>query len=435
MNPRAAAPDLDDIGQLRAALLDARAWTLAIYAHLTPMQWQVPYLAIVNPPLWEIGHVGWFQEYWCLRQRPDAAPQPSRLLTNTDRLFDSRHVPHAERWHLPLPGRGDLLRYLDAVLQDTLAALDRSTPEERYFFKLALFHEDMHTEAMLMTLQTLGYPAPAMPSSSLPAVAAEPAVGEVFLPGGAFRLGTRPEQGFVFDNEKWAHPVTLPAFSVSSITVTNRSFADFVDAGGYHLREFWSEPGWQWREAQQVEFPRYWRRDGGSWLVRRFDQWRALPGEEPAMHVNCHEAEAWCRWAGRRLPSEAEWEYAARAGRPEGGDRYPWGNAQPAPGQACLDNVFSGPVPARALAQADSPTGLRQMIGNVWEWTSSPFAPYPGFSPDPYKEYSEPWFHSHQVLRGGSFFTRSRLVHNRFRNFYAPERSDMFVGFRSCATR
>lgn len=153
------------------------------------------------------------------------------------------------------------------------------------------------------------------------------------------------------------------------------------------------------------------------------------------MHVNYHEAEAWCRWAGRRLPSEAEWEYAARAGHKEGVDRYPWGNTRLSSGQTSLDNVFSGPVPAKALAQTDSPTGLRQMIGNVWEWTSSPFAPYPGFIPDPYKEYSEPWFHTHQVMRGGSFCTRSRLVHNRFRNFYTPERSDMFVGFRSCATR
>lgn len=434
MNTRAPAFDLNDIDQLRAALLDARAWTLALYSHLTPTQLQAPYLRIINLPLWEIGHVGWFQEYWCLRQRRDAEPLPSRL-KNADRLFDSSRVPHTERWNLPLPGWEDTLRYLDTVLHDTLAALDRSTPEKRYFFRLALLHEDMHTEAMLMTLQTLGYPAPAMPSLSLPAAAAEPAAGEVFLAGCAFRLGTQPEQDFVFDNEKWAHPVKLPAFSISSITVTNKSFADFVDAGGYSTREFWSDAGWQWREAQQAEVPRYWRKDSGSWLVRRFDRWLALPEEEPMMHVNFHEAEAWCRWAGRRLPGEAEWECAARAGRQAGIDRYPWGNARPYSGQASLDNVFSGPVPAKALAQTDTPTGLRQMIGNVWEWTSSPFTPYPGFTPDPYKEYSEPWFYTHQVMRGGSFCTRSRLVHNRFRNFYTPERSDVFVGFRSCAMR
>lgn len=427
-------PHLNDTSQLRAALLDAREWTLAIYAHLTPMQRQVPYLPIINPPLWEIGHVGWFQEYWCLRQRQDAAPLTSRL-KNADRLFDSRHVPHADRWYLPLPGWDDILIYLETVLQDTLAALDKSSPEECYFFKLALLHEDMHNEAMLMTLQTLGYPAPAMPSLSLPPVAAEPAVGDVLLAGGSFHLGTQPGQEFVFDNEKWAHPVTLPAFSLSATTVTNKSFADFVDAGGYHLREFWSETGWQWREAQKAELPRYWRKDSCNWLVRRFDQWRPLPEEKPIMHVNCHEAEAWCSWADRRLPSEAEWECAARAGHQEGSDRYPWGNTRLSAGLASLDNIFSEPVPAKALAQTDSPGGLRQMIGNVWEWTSSPFTPYPGFAPDSYKEYSEPWFHTHQVMRGGSFCTRSRLIHNRLRNFYTPDRSDMFVGFRSCAPR
>jgi len=168
--------------------------------------------------------------------------------------------------------------------------------------------------------------------------------------------------------------------------------------------------------------------------VRRFDQWRELPEEEPVMHVNCHEAEAWCRWAGRRLPSEAEWNMRPAPGRPEGSDRYPWGNASPPPARLAWTTCF----------RAGSGTGIgsNRLAGriaandrHVWEWTSSPFAPYPGFSPDPYKEYSEPWFHSHQVIRGGSFCTRSRLVHNRFRNFYAPERSDMFVGFRSCATR
>lgn len=433
MNARAQAPDLDDISQLRAALVDAREWTLAVYAHLTPDQWQVPYLKIVNPPLWEIGHVGWFQEYWCLRQAQEAAPLPS-CLKDADQLFDSRHVPHATRWSLPLPGWDGLLRYLETVLQDTLVALDRSTPEERYFFRLALLHEDMHTEAMLMTLQTLGYPAPAMPSLTFHPATAEPAMADVLLAGGAFHLGSQPGQVFVFDNEKWAHQVTLPAFSISATTITNKSFADFVDAGGYHVREFWSDTGWQWRESQKVEFPRYWRKDSGIWLVRQFDQWQVLPEEEPMMHANYYEAEAWCRWAGRRLPSEAEWEYAARAGHHVGSDRYPWGNTQLPFGQASLDNAFSGPVPAKALAQTDSPNGLRQMIGNVWEWTSSPFTPYPGFSPDPYKEYSEPWFHTHQIMRGGSFCTRARLVHNRFRNFYTPDRSDMFVGFRSCTT-
>ena len=424
--------DLDHIDQLRTALIDARAWTLAIYVHLTPLQLQVPYLRTVNPPLWEIGHVGWFQEYWCLRQRQHAPPLPSRL-EFADRLYDSRHVPHATRWNLPLPQERDLYRYLEAVLEDTLAALEKSSPQDRYYFKLALFHEDMHTEAMLMTLQTLGYPAPGIMALRLPPVATAIAEDEVRLAADTFQLGSRADRNFVFDNEKWAHPVWLPDFTMDASAVTNRSFADFVDAGGYQLRELWSDAGWQWREQQQAEHPRYWHRDEGDWLVRRFDQWQTLPDDEPVMHVNCHEAEAWCRWAGRRLPSEAEWEFAARAGQPDGFDRYPWGHLPLSAGQASLDNAYSGPVPARALAGTDTPTGLRQLIGNVWEWTASPFTPYPGFAPDAYQEYSEPWFHNHQVIRGGSFCTRSRLVHSRFRNFYTPERNDMFVGFRSCA--
>lgn len=433
MNAAAPAIDLDDAGQLRAALLDARRWTLAIYDHLSPQQWQVPYLRIINPPMWEIGHVGWFQEYWCLRQRPDAAPLPPRL-KQADGFYDSRHVPHADRWNLPLPDEDELRRYLDAVLQDTLAALDQSTPEQRYFFRLALLHEDMHTEAMLMTLQTLGYPAPALPSPNLPRAAAEPAGHDIRLAGGEFLLGSPADQDFAFDNEKRAHPVVIADFSLSATAVTNQSFADFVDAGGYRAREFWSDAGWQWRQARQAEQPIYWHRDSDRWLMRRFDKWLTLPADEPVMHVNFHEAEAWCRWAGRALPSEAEWEYAARAGHPAGGDRYPWGQALLPAGHAALDNAFAGPVPAGALAQADSPAGLRQMIGNVWEWTASPFYPYPGFVIDfPYKEYSAPWFGYRKVLKGGSWATRPRFAYTNLRNYFPPDRRDVFAGFRTCA--
>ncbi|MDD5330794.1 MAG: selenoneine synthase SenA [Sulfuricella sp.] len=424
--------DNHDVDALSAALIDARAWTRAVYAHLSPAQRRVPCFKIVNPPLWEIGHVGWFQEFWCLRRQEAVPLRPSRL-EDADRFFNSAKVAHDDRWNLPLPDWGATWRYLDAVLEDTLAALGGSSPEARYFFRLALLHEDMHTEAMLMTLQTLGYPAPSMPAARLPRPVGQPIVGDVLLPGGTFQLGSRPGQNFAFDNEKWAHPVALAPFSMAATTVTNRAFAAFVEEGGYRRREFWSDSGWQWREARRADAPLYWRGDTGQWLERRFDAWQPLAADEPAMHVSYYEAEAWCRWAGRRLPTEAEWEYAARAGHAEAGDRYAWGVTPCQPGGAALDYVFAGPVPAAALPDADTPGGLRQMLGNVWEWTASPFAPYPGFAVDPYKEYSEPWFHTHQVLRGGSFCTRSRLVHNHFRNFYQPERNDMFAGFRTCA--
>lgn len=407
---------------LRTALIDARAWTRAMYAHLAPAQRQVPYLKIVNPPLWEIGHVGWFQEYWCLRQQKNGPPRPSRLKV-ADRWFNSAQVPHADRWGLPLPGWEDIWRYLDVVLEDTLSALDASDPQQHYFFRLALSHEDMHSEALLMTLQTLGYPAPSLPAKQPPHSASERVGGNISFVGGELLLGSSPTQSFVFDNEKWAHPVWLEPFAIAMATVSNHEFSAFVEAGGYRRREFWSELGWQWRESRELEAPVYWRNEGGQWLVRKFDRWQPLADDDPVMHVSCHEAEAWCRWAGRRLPSEAEWEYAARAA--EDGD--------PMPGGAALDYAYARPVSVAARAGADTPGGLRQMLGNVWEWTASPFAPYPGFAADPYKEYSAPWFHTHQVLRGGAFCTRSRLVNPRFRNFYLPERNDVFAGFRTCA--
>jgi iron(II)-dependent oxidoreductase len=218
----------------------------------------------------------------------------------------------------------------------------------------------------------------------------------------------------VFDNEKWAHPVTLAPFAMGRCCVTNAEFLAFVAADGYARRELWSQPGWHWRQAQVAKHPVYWRQEGGSWYQRRFDRWVPLAGAEPVIHINAFEADAYCRWAGRRLPTEAEWEYAASMARPTS--------------EANLDHRSAGPW------DADAPgNGPAHLFGNVWEWTSSAFQPYPGFAADPYADYSVPWFGDHRVLRGGSFATRSRLVHARWRNFYRPERSDMFAGFRTCA--
>jgi iron(II)-dependent oxidoreductase len=223
--------------------------------------------------------------------------------------------------------------------------------------------------------------------------------------------------------------VSVRPFTLSLDPVSQGEFAAFAEEGGYRRGELWTAEGWKWREREKVDAPRYWKRNGGGWAVRRND--RTIPLEEaaPMIHVSLHEALAFCRWAERRLPTEAEWEFAARNGGIA--DRFPWGDAPP-PRAEALDYTYCAPS-SSLQDPAPSPTGLRQMIGNVWEWTSSPFLPYPGFKPDPYKEYSEPWFGSHHVLRGGSFATRHRLVHNRFRNFYLPDRADVFNGFRTCA--
>ena len=425
--------ELNEVEALRTALLDARDYTLALYAHLSPEQRQVPYVRLVNPPVWELAHIGWFQEFWCLRYREGDAPLPSRL-RGSDPILNSALIPHGQRWELHQLEWGSVLRYLEHELEDTLEALEVSTPAQRYFFQLALYHEDMHGEALLMTLQTLQLPRPQLLPPVLPRPRATPAMGEVEFERGTFAMGSTPGPDFVFDNEKWAHDVQVAPFALSAATVTNDEYREFVEAGGYARPECWSEDGWRWREQSGLNSPRHWRNQEGQWLVRRFDQWEPLADDEPVMHVNAYEAEAYCRFVGRRLPTEAEWEFAAVAGLSSSA-RFPWGDTPAKDGRANLNGLYGGPVEARALSGTDSPLGLRQMLGNVWEWTSTPFGPYPEFSPDPYTEYSQPWFQGHRVLRGGCFATRSRLVHNRWRNFYPPDRGDIFAGFRTAWSR
>ena len=344
----------------------------------------VPMLAIVNPPLWELGHIAWFQEFWLHRGGDFAAPS---ILAHADRWYDSARVAHDTRWALDLPDAQATRAYADTVYARTQSLLDCDELDDAraYFAQLALFHQDMHNEAFCYMWQTLGFPMPVAWPEAEPSAAAD-----IDIPATTFQLGAGPGSGFVFDNEKWAHEVSLPAFAIAQRTVSNADFRCFVEDDGYIRRELWSEAGWAARERLALRHPRYWRHSADGWSVRRFDQRMPLAAHAPVMHVSWHEAEAYCAWAGRRLPSEAEWECAAGA---------------------CADRFDSG---------------------RVWEWTSSRFEPYPGFAADPYKEYSEPWFaEEHRVLRGGSFATPPRLLRNTWRNFYVPERADLFCGFRT----
>lgn len=411
-------------------LCDARRRTLELVADLSDEQWAVPEIDIVNPPLWEIGHVAWFQEKWALRHlRGRASLHPS-----SDEFWDSAAVSHHARWELPLPPRAATQQYMQDVLDAVLERLSRDavTEDEAYFHWLGVMHEDMHGEALAYTRQTLGYPAPPgwRPAASLEP--SEPSAGDVRIPGGAYCLGALPGRRFVFDNEKWAHEVRLRPFAISRCAVTNREFAAFVDDGGYRRRECWSADGWTWRERENAGHPVYWiPQESGKWMHRLYDQVLPLPGDLPVIHVNWYEADAYCRWAGRRLPREAEWELAASG--LEKAD-YPWGDRPPAPDRAHLDAASLGCVPVSDRSAGDSPAGCRQLIGNVWEWTADDFLPYPGFVLDPYKEYSQPWFGSERkTLRGGCWATRSRLVRNTWRNYFQKDRRDIFAGFRTCA--
>lgn len=418
--------------ELAAMLRDSRARTLEFAHQLTGGQLLGPRRAEVNPPLWEIGHVGWFQERWCLRWNGGHAG-PS-LLRDADALYDSSCVPHDARWDLPLPSLEQTLGYLERVLDAALERLGHGAvgQELAYFVHLAAFHEDMHNEAFDMARQILGYAPPAHCREPAPGAGAWP--GDVEIPGGDYMVGARLWDGFVFDNEKWAHPVALRPFRIARAPVSCREFAAFVEDGGYRRRELWSAAGWAWRERAGAEQPGYWSGGAGQWRLRWFDRELPLPGDAPVMQVNWHEAEAWCRWAGRRLPGEAEWEVAA-AEAPGGGARrpYPWGGTPPSAGRANLLGASGGPAAVGAFPEGDSAWGCRQLLGNVWEWTGSDFFAYPGFVVDPYRDYSAPWFASHKVLRGGSFASAPRLLRTSFRNFYTPDRRDLFAGFRTCS--
>jgi gamma-glutamyl hercynylcysteine S-oxide synthase len=417
---------------LGAHLRESRARCEHLTADLSDDKLLGPQLAIVNPPLWEIGHVAWFQEYWCLRYRGTDAPAPS-ILANADALYDSAKVAHNTRWSLPLPGIEQTRTYGANVLERVVQRLEREPDNKalQYFARLALFHEDMHAEAFYYTRQTLSYSNP-FPHVDAGSVAIADCTGDVAFAGGTFRLGAEVGPDFVFDNEKWAHEVLVSPFHMARAAVTNADYLAFVDCGGYTRREWWDDDGWNWRETAQLQAPRYWTRQNDTWRQRRFDTMVALRPHDPVIHVNWHEAQAYCRFAGRRLPTEAEWEYAAAwdAGTRRK-RRFPWGDAEPGHASANLEST--GVIAVDAMPLGDTAAGCRQMMGNVWEWTASTFNPYPGYIVDPYKEYSQPWFGTHKVLRGGSFATTRRLMRNTWRNFYTPERGDIFAGFRTCA--
>jgi gamma-glutamyl hercynylcysteine S-oxide synthase len=372
-----------EVAELSGWVRDARKRTLDSVRSLSDEQLLGPRLKIVNPLRWEIGHVGWFQEHWVLRH---ALGQPP-LNANGDALYDSAKVHHDTRWDLPLPTRESTIDYLSDVESRVLRHLENGELDERlYFVRLAVFHEDMHDEAFLYTHQTHGWPAP----FALEMDRVVPSAADIEIPGGTYEIGARRgDDVFVFDNEKWSHSVQVAPFRIASAPVTEVEFAEFVHDGGYDRPELWNEAGWKWRTKIGAEIPVYWRKSVEDFERRTFDRWYPLERGRPMVHVSAHEAEAWCKWKGRRLPTEAEWEVAS--------DRLP--NTR-----------------------------------RVWEWTSTLFQPYPGFVIDPYKEYSEPWFDTHQVLRGGCYVTQSRLLRKTWRNFYTPDRRDVWCGFRTCAS-
>jgi iron(II)-dependent oxidoreductase len=391
-----------------------------------------PLLPTVNPLIWEIGHLAWFQEKFVLRDACGEEP----ILAFTDAVYDSGAIPHDTRWRLNLPTRAQTVEYARTVAERVAEQVLRpdATEVTRHFARYTVHHYDTHTEALTYTRQSLGYPAPVLPgltdTEPPEGSGAGPLPGDVEVAGGRFTLGARMTEPFVYDNEKWAHVVEVAPFAIARAPITQAEFAAFVEDGGYADPRLWADQG-AWLAATGATQPAYWRGGSGDRQRRRFDTWVDLEPHLPVSHVSWWEADAYCRWAGRRLPTEAEWEYAATGGTST--STYPWGDTEPDAKTGATDWRSIGPVDVGACEAGQSPVGCRQMVGNVWEWTASDFAAYPHFERDSYAENSEQFFGSRKVLRGGAWATRGRYVRSTMRNYFTPDRRDVLGGFRTCA--
>ncbi|MFY9343488.1 MAG: selenoneine synthase SenA [Planctomycetota bacterium] len=374
------------------ALTTARAATLAATMDLDDAQWRVPYHRGIQPTAWDLAHIGWFAEFWLLRgphrigTDGNVEADGKALVFGDDAHLDSARIAHRTRWQMNLMSRGELQERLAEQLarcrQRVAAAGD--DPAVLYHARFAVFHELMHVEALWWTRALLGYPA-----GEHRGLAPATQRGEIAVAGGEYAIGQHAgEDRFAFDNELPGRKVVLAPFRIDASPVSNTAFLAFVAAGGYRRSEFWPGRAGEWLARQQREHPERWRRTADGWQQRWFEGWRPLPPDEPVVHVTAYEAEAFCQFAGRRLPRAAEWEVAA--------EQMQWGQS-------------------------------------VWEWTADAFAPYPGFRPAPYTTYSAPWFHSQRELRGGAFATHALMHDRRYRNFFLAQRTDIFGGFRTAA--
>ena len=446
---------------IRRRLEGVRERTLALVA---PLDWPLlrrQHVPILSPMVWDLGHVGIFEETWLLRRfGGDGWRRPGY-----ERLFDPVINPRPARGALPLPARGELFGYLTEVRERALTHLLETAgdgagppadPETAallaggYVWELVAEHEEQHHETLLQAMQAMTGPCyrPALHRPT-PRPATPPARDMVEVPAGPFRMG-HAGAGFAYDNEREAHEIDLPGFRVDRYPVSNAEYLAFVEDGGYRRAGPWSEEGRRWREETEAAAPLYWLAPGepapdgsepaagadeGSWRLRRFGRVHPLDPEEPVTHVTFWEAEAYAAWAGKRLPTEPEWEKAALWDPEAGRSRpWPWGDEPPDATRANLDQLAFGPARAGSYPAGASAYGIHQAIGDVWEWTDSDFRAYPGFEAFPYAEYSEIFFGpDYKVLRGGSWATRPAVARGTFRNWDFPVRRQIFSGIRCAA--
>jgi gamma-glutamyl hercynylcysteine S-oxide synthase len=427
-----------DVARIAAQLAEARARTFLLVASLSDDDLRRQHDPLMSPILWDLGHIAHFEELWLTRNLDGPIE-----FVEMPGLYNPFEHPRSTRGGLPLPAIAQCREVMAEIRDRVLGRLgstdfDEAHPllREGFVYRMVLQHEYQHNETILQTLQLKqGEPYHPVSRLTVPARAATaPAPGMMVpVPGGRVTLGT-DDRSAAYDNERPAHAVSLAPYWIDVHPVSNGEYLAFIAAGGYAARELWSDAGWRWRCETGAEAPKYWERDGDRWLTRSMDRRGPVDPDHPVIHVSWHEADAYARWAGKRLPTEAEWE-AAAAWDPATGSarRYPWGDAAPDHALANVDQLAFGTSPLGSHPGNVSPVGCHGMIGDVWEWTASDFGPWPGFRSFPYPEYSEVFFGSeYKVLRGGSWATRSGAIRNTFRNWDYPIRRQIFSGFR-CA--
>ncbi|MEJ8651552.1 ergothioneine biosynthesis protein EgtB [Streptomyces sp. MS1.AVA.3] len=416
-----------------SALLAARDRTRLLTTCVEDPDLIAQHSPLMSPLVWDLAHIGNQEEQWLLR----TVGGRDALRPDIDSVYDAFEHPRATRPSLPLLAPDEAHGYVAEVRGRVLDILER-TPlhgapllDSGFAFGMIAQHEQQHDETMLITHQLRHGPAvltapepPPAPDDVLPA--------EVLVPGGPFTMGTTTEP-WALDNERPAHHRLVPAFLIDTTPVSNGAYQRFIEAGGYEDPRWWAAAGWTQVQEHKLRAPLFWKRDGGQWLRRRFGVTEPVPPDEPVLHVSWYEADAYARWAGRRLPSEAEWEKAARHDPATGrARRFPWGDEDPTPAHANLGQRHLRPAAIGSYPDGESPLGVRQLIGDVWEWTASDFLPYPGFAAFPYREYSEVFFgDEYKVLRGGSFAVGEVACRGTFRNWDLPIRRQIFSGFRT----
>jgi gamma-glutamyl hercynylcysteine S-oxide synthase len=419
-------------------LEETRARTLLLIGAVSDRALNEVHDPLMSPIAWDLGHIATFEDLWLAQNTFDRSP----LRGDLGAVYDPSTAPRNERGALPYLRIDDALRHLEAVRERTLGLLEGADLgasggallADGFVYELVLRHEQQHSETILQTLQIMTA-EPYEPPARRGLPQADPLVGEMaFVPGGPFEMGA-PARGFAYDNERPRHASAVAPFLIDRVPVTNGRMLEFIEDDGYSRPELWSDDGWAWRTREGVDMPRYWERRGSGYVVRSFAQEQPLDATLPVCHVSWHEADAYARWAGKRLPTETEWEKAA-AWDSAGGDSrpQPWGHRAANARVANLGQLGFGCAPSGAYAGGESACGMRQAAGDVWEWTASGFDGYPGFRAFPYREYSEEFFGGpYRVLRGGSWATQPDAVSNTFRNWDHPERRQIFAGFRCAA--